>query len=92
MIVNFIYILSILPVLMISKMQCVVYSAKIVGKLSYKMSIPITRKMLMTATNIIRENQTDVQCLITNKDKKIFIHCMNSVSRSVTLVLYFNVL
>jgi len=72
MIVNFIYILSILPLLMIGQMNSLVHSAKIVGKLSYKMSIPVTRKMLMSTNNIIRGNQTDVQCLITNRDKKFF--------------------
>lgn len=75
MIVNLIYILSVFPFLMIGQMQRLVYSAKIVGKLSYKMSNPITRKMLMSATNInnyAKNNQTDVQCLITNKDKNIF--------------------
>jgi len=60
---------------MIGQMNSLVYSAKIVGKLSYKMSIPITRKILMSTNNINnyeRVNQTDVQCLITNRDKKIF--------------------
>lgn len=75
MIVNLIYILSVLPLLMMSQMKRLVYSAKIVGKLSYKSSTPIIRNMILSCDNIrsyLEKNQTELQYLVRNKNKKFF--------------------
>jgi hypothetical protein len=68
----------------ISQFSFGVLSAKIVGRLSYKMSNPVTRKAIQTSNNYFstrEKNETSFQYLIRNKDKNVF--CFNHTDLNV---------